>query len=91
MREVPPRRWKLTVGHDGMHELQPADGKPYGRFTGQEWNANIWPPCPICGEIIYVDGVNVQGLQDPYPVFLMGRWSCPNDCDPRGPMIRKEA
>jgi hypothetical protein len=75
-----PRRWKINPKTYG---LDPEDGGPTGTFNGQEWRAQIWPDCPVCGERIEVDRINVQGVGDRFPVFLMGMWQCPNDCDPR--------
>lgn len=56
---------------------------PKGRFNGQEFAAIERPPCPVCGEPIAVDQINVQDARDRFPVFMAGSWRCLNDCDPR--------
>lgn len=74
------RRWRINPR---TCDLEPVEGSHPGRFTGQDIRAQEWPPCPVCGAVIDVDFVNVQGAADRFPVFLMGAWTCPNDCDPR--------
>lgn len=70
------QRWTInpeTFGLDG----------PTGPLSAQEFRAIERPPCPVCGTTIEVDRVNVQMATDRFPVFLIGRWQCPNECDPR--------
>jgi hypothetical protein len=70
------QRWTInpeTFGLDG----------PTGQFSAQEFDAIERPPCPVCGTTIDVDRINIQGAVDRFPVFLIGSWRCPNQCDPR--------
>ncbi|HEY9414744.1 MAG TPA: hypothetical protein VIQ30_08310 [Pseudonocardia sp.] len=79
------REWRLTP--DGV--VEPEDGGPAGPFTAQEWREQQWPPCPVCGSTnAEPERVDVQGLQDRFPKFVVGAWECPNDCDPR-PALRE--
>lgn len=80
------RRWRINPETLG---LDPVDGEHPGTFTGQDTRAQEWPPCPVCDTMIDVDFVDVRGQADQFPVFMMGRWKCPNDCDPR-PVLRGE-
>lgn len=77
------RRWKLTP--DGY--VVPEDDGPVGTFNGQEWRAQEWPPCPVCGADAEPERVDVSEYRDRFPVFTLGAWECPNDCDPR-PVLR---
>jgi hypothetical protein len=83
---VTSRRWRLN--RDG--QVEPEDGQPFGTFTAQEWRAQQWPTCPVCGAQGEPQQVDVSQIQDPFPVFLIGGWECPNRCDPR-PVLRGEA
>lgn len=74
------RRWRINPE---TFDLDPVDGDHPGTFTGQDTRAQEWPPCPVCGATIDVEFVSVQGQSDPFPVFVMSWWECPNDCDPR--------
>ncbi|WP_242890228.1 hypothetical protein [Actinomadura litoris] len=80
------RRWRLTS--DG--QIEPEDGQPVGTFTAQEWRAQQWPPCPVCGAQGEPEQVDIHGYADRFPVLIPGAWECPNDCDPR-PALRGEA
>jgi hypothetical protein len=79
-----PRRWKIEP--NTLHVV-PVDGGPVGRFTGQDWQAQQWPACPVCQTTIAVGQVDVTESGDYYPMYAMGAWRCPNDCDPR-PVLR---
>lgn len=81
------RRWRINPN---SRDLEPVEGRHPGTFTGQDIRAQDFPPCPVCGDTIDVDFINVQGYADQFPKFLMGRWGCPNDCDPR-PILRARA
>lgn len=74
-----PRRWKLD--HGG--QVVPEDGGPAGTFTAQEWRAQQWPPCPVCGADVEPQRVDIRTYSDKVAVFALGPWECPNDCDPR--------
>lgn len=80
---IKPRRWKL----DRHGQVVPEDDGPVGTFTAQEWRAQQWPPCPVCGADAEPDRVDIRSHAERFPVFVMGAWECPNDCDPR-PMVR---
>jgi hypothetical protein len=81
------RRWRLNS--DG--QVEPEDGSPVGSFNGQEWRAQEWPSCPVCGSTdAEPERIEVRHLGDQFPVFVIGAWECPNDCDPR-PVLRGEA
>ena len=54
-----------------------------GGYTWQEFQDVARPPCPACGTPIYVDAINVQSRADPEPMYIPGRMSCPNGCQPR--------
>jgi hypothetical protein len=73
-------RWRLSPV---TFQPEPVDGKHPGTFTGQEWRAQEWPICPVCGEQGEPDRVDVREMADQFPVFVMGAWQCVNDCDPR--------
>lgn len=75
------RSWRInpqTLGFD------PEQGEHPGTFTAQEWREQQWPRCPVCDTTVDVAQVDVQTSGDHFPVYLMGRWQCPNNCDPRG-------
>lgn len=81
------RRWRLTP--DG--QVEPEDGGPVGLFTAQEWRAQQWPPCPVCGSTnAEPQRVDASQITDRFPKFVVGAWECPNDCDPR-PALREQA
>lgn len=73
------RRWRLNLNG----QVEPADGHPEGTFTGQEWDAQQWPPCPVCGADGDVSSLDVRRFGDRFAVLMIGQWECPNDCDPR--------
>ncbi|MFD0856804.1 hypothetical protein ACFQ07_31520 [Actinomadura adrarensis] len=78
------RRWRL----DKHGQVEPVDGLPVGTFTGQEWRAQQWPACPVCGSAdAEPERIDVSEHKDRFPQFLIGAWECPNDCDPR-PILR---
>ena len=77
-------RWRINPETLG---LEPIEGKHPGTFTAQAFRAQEWPDCPVCGARIIVDDVDVRTAADRFPVFMMGAWRCPNDCDPR-PVLR---
>lgn len=52
-------------------------------FSGEELDAQDWPPCPACGTTVVVDRVDIRALGDALPVYISGHWQCPNECDPR--------
>lgn len=52
-------------------------------FTAHEWDQQTWPPCLVCGAEIEVSGVPTQSLTEVEPTFLIGRWKCPQGCNPR--------
>lgn len=54
------------------------EGGPTGRLTGGQWNAQQWPPCPVCGTTVNVDRVDAREWLDQVPMYLMGGWECPN-------------
>lgn len=81
------RRWRINPR---TFDLEPIEGSRPGTFNGQDIRAQEWPPCPVCGATIDVDFVDVRGYADQFPVFVMGAWECPNDCDPR-PVLRARA
>lgn len=68
--EIDPETFRLTGVDDGP-------------FNAQEFAAIERPPCPVCGDIIDVDRISVQGIANPYPAFIAGGWDCPQECDPR--------
>jgi hypothetical protein len=86
MNDTTPPRWIIDPATLG---LKPEDGSEHpGPFTAQDWAKQIWPDCPVCGCTINVARVDAtSSWSDPAPVFLMGRWECPNHCDPR-PALR---
>jgi hypothetical protein len=74
------RRWRLNL--DG--QVEPADGHPMGTFTGQEWQVQEWPPCPVCGSTdAEPQSVDARTWGERFPVLHVGQWECPNGCDPR--------
>lgn len=67
-------------------------GGPARILTGQEFREQIWPDCPVCGSSIEVDRVEVTSIQEPIPRrYIVGRWECPNECDPRRADPRRPA
>ena len=79
MTLIKSRVWRLNS--DG--QVEPADGQPAGTFNGQEWRAQQWPPCPVCGSTDAApQRVDISEITDRDPVYLMGAWECPNRCDP---------
>jgi hypothetical protein len=79
-------RWRINPE---TLALEPEDEQVGHIFTAQDWQAQEWPPCPVCGTTINVAQVDVQTSQDPVPTYIMGRWQCPNNCDPR-PVLRPQ-
>lgn len=77
-------RWRINPE---TFMLDREDGVVITSFTAQDWRAQQWPDCPVCGAPIDVAQVNIQGSGDPFPVYAMGAWQCPNHCDPR-PVLR---
>lgn len=73
------RRWRLNL----HGQIEPADGHPIGTFTGQEWRAQEWPLCPVCGARSEPDSLDIRTYGDRFAVLIPGQWECPNDCDPR--------
>lgn len=55
----------------------------YHPFTAREFDAQLWPPCPVCGTMIKVDGIRTQSATETKPTFIIGGWRCPRGCDPR--------
>lgn len=80
----PARRWVIDPETLG---LKPEDGSTFGSFTAQELRAQTWPDCPVCGERVDPNALDVRQAHDRFPVYLLGMWECPNDCDPR-PVLR---
>lgn len=74
------RRWRLNPT---TFQVEPEDGGPAGTLTGQEWRAQQWPKCPVCGGQGEPQRVDVRELSDQFGVFIPGAWECRNDCDPR--------
>lgn len=64
--------------------------EPSRAYSGAEFAALPWPPCPVCGATIQVDRLDIQSCADPLPVYIPGQWQCPNECDPRTPNKRQE-
>lgn len=81
------RQWRINPE---THCLEPADGGAAGALTGQQWAAQQWPDCPVCGQQVQPQQLNVQQAGDRFPVFMVGAWRCPNDCDPREALARRE-
>lgn len=57
-------------------------GPPEG-YTPRQFAAQMWPPCPVCGAMIQVNGIEVESPDDPEPRILPGPWRCPQGCDRR--------
>lgn len=76
------RQWALDPK---TFQVVPEDGEPVGMLTAQEWRAQQWPTCPICGEVGEPDRQDAREFGDRFAKFMIGAWECPNDCDPRGP------
>lgn len=49
-----------------------------GSYTDVEFDAQQWPPCPVCGATIDVDRVDCRMLCDPEPRYITGQWRCLN-------------
>ena len=65
------------------HSLQ-IIGWPDGRLSESEFAALERPPCPVCGTRVDVQQIDVSCSTDyPERMFVQGRWSCPNLCNPR--------
>lgn len=54
-------------------------GPPEG-YTASEFNAQVWPPCPVCGAMIEVRAIKMDNPHGPEPTYLPGRWRCPRGC-----------
>ena len=39
--------------------------------------------CPVCGDTMDVDWIDVRSFGESTPSYLPGRTKCPNHCDPR--------
>lgn len=85
-KPIKSREWRLNE----HGQVEPADGAPVGAFTGQEWAAQEWPTCPVCGAPGEPQRLDVGGFGDRFPRFVVGVWECLNDCDPR-PALRGRA
>lgn len=91
--EVPPQDWpdgmvgKLTTGpwFIDAETLQLVGPEPGRTYSGEEFAAQEWPPCPVCGTTVMPQPFDVSGLADRLPVYTVGRWACPNECDPPPP------
>ncbi|MBX6387043.1 MAG: hypothetical protein IRZ07_29375 [Microbispora sp.] len=85
MAETMQHRWRINPE---TLTLDPVDGEHPKTFTAQECRVQQWPPCPVCDSTIEVDFVDVRTSQDPAPVYVMGTWRRPNDCDPH-PVLQR--
>ncbi|GAA2861456.1 hypothetical protein [Nonomuraea rubra] len=64
--------------------LDPEEDRGTTTFTDQEWNAQEWPACPVCGTTIDVSRISTPDLGDRTPKYIIGRWKCLYRCDIRG-------
>jgi len=55
---------------------------PNRGLSGREFDELVLPSCPICGTTINLDRVNVMRMEDRWPVYVPGRWTCPRGCYP---------
>ncbi|MDP4501040.1 FmdB family zinc ribbon protein [Nonomuraea turcica] len=63
--------------------LGPEEERSSTTFTDQEWRAQEWPECPVCGTTVSVSRISTPSADERIPRYIMGRWECPNGCDPR--------
>jgi hypothetical protein len=64
-------------------DLDPEEERSSTTFTDQEWRAQEWPACPVCGHTIAVDRIPTPSADERIRTYIMGRWQCRNGCDPR--------
>ena len=54
-----------------------------GSFTAEEFAALPRPACPVCGEPVRVEAVDVTMSRDlPQRRYRAGRWRCTPECTP---------
>jgi hypothetical protein len=53
--------------------------------TKEQFGAQQWPPCPVCGATVEVDLIDVtlneEDLRRNGRSYIAARWDCPRDCD----------
>jgi hypothetical protein len=57
-----------------------------GTFTADQFAALPRPPCPVCGDTIHIDRIDVTLNEHDLIAYgrryIVGRSSCPRGCDP---------
>lgn len=52
------------------------------RFIENTADSLQLPPCPVCGQTIEIDTIEITAFGGPR-TFIPGPWECPSGCDPR--------
>lgn len=74
------RVWTIEPG---TLDLKPETGDPRARMTEEEWADQVWPDCPVCETTIDVQAISAPDIGKVESFYVVGRWQCPNSCDPR--------
>lgn len=55
-------------------------------YSAQEFAAQQWPPCPVCGTTVDVNQIDVTLNEEDERrngrTYISGPWSCPRGCNP---------